>query len=455
MTVHIEGLSWKPLQGSFCLKEVSFSLDRGSVTVITGANGSGKSTLLSLIAGRAPYLRGKPSGTLHSCGIDVFSSGISALFPRVLSISVRTERELFRPTVRQELLFPLQFLDVEESERQERFASSVTFFGLESILDQNPRHLSGGEQKLVALATAFAIRPELLCLDEPFSQLSNSKKALVLEALRVFAREGRTVVLSEHERNVLDGIASREIEMEGGQVVYDGPFRSVEDEKQHLQSIDIDGPSRNTPRFIIDGVQYHHRSITHNVQKKFLRIPFATIESGLTVLQGDNGTGKSTLLRLLRGLVRPERGTIVFDGKKIGKASSHKKMIYLPQDPLRFFYAVNGREQLFYGVSSVEVERLIESFSLSSLLDILPCYLSTGEQRRLALACALARFPSFMLLDELDAALDLRWRNLIGRELTRSVTSGCDVLIASHSLFLWSANAREIALEDLGAFSYG
>ena len=191
------------------LRGVNLKLRRGERLALVGANGSGKTTLLRLLHG------------LVSCssGARVMQGGgaepvVAMLFQRpfVLSLSVR-----------QNLIVALWLRGLPRAERSARAADALHRVGLEGLAARPARELSGGQQQRLALARAWALRPDLLLLDEPTASLDPSAKREVESLIEAIAAEGVTLVMSTHNLGQAKRLAGRVACLEAGRLVVDLP----------------------------------------------------------------------------------------------------------------------------------------------------------------------------------------------------------------------------------------
>ena len=199
------------------LQEIDLTLAQGERLALVGANGSGKTTLLRLLHGLVPCSTG--TRVVQGSGPPPV---MAMLFQRpfVLSLSVR-----------QNLLIALWLRGLPRTERGQRAADALRRVGLEGLADRPARALSGGQQQRLALARAWALRPDLLLLDEPTASLDPSAKREVESLIEAIADEGVTLVMTTHNLGQAKRLARRVAYLEAGRVVVDLPvdrfFNSV------------------------------------------------------------------------------------------------------------------------------------------------------------------------------------------------------------------------------------
>ena len=194
------------------LHPLNLRLHRGERLALVGANGSGKTTLLRALHGLVPI---QGHRELHATAGGA-APRLAMVFqkPFVLNLSVRAN-----------LLLGLWLRGVPRAERQQRSVQALQRVGLQALATRSALALSGGQQQRLALARAWALRPELLLLDEPTANLDPSAKREVEALVEEIAAEGTTVVLSTHNLGQAKRLATRVAYMEGGRLVVDLPVQ--------------------------------------------------------------------------------------------------------------------------------------------------------------------------------------------------------------------------------------
>lgn len=165
----------------------------------------------------------------------------------------------------------------------------------------------------------------------------------------------------------------------------------------------------------------------------------------MTALTGKNGSGKTTLSRVIMGISKAEKGTVLIDGedsKNLSLAETGRKIGYVMQNPARQIFSTSVREEIMYGLENLGLEdeekesrakEYLDYFDLSGREDDFPFSLSHGEKQRLVLASVLAMKPNWLMLDEPTASLDYMRREQLGEYLLKiNREQGCGIIIISH-----------------------
>ncbi len=223
--VHMHGFGYRyPDAEHRALDAVDFELAEGEFVVVAGRSGSGKSSLLRALCGLIPhYHGGEVTGSLSVCGLDVRDAGPAELGGLVGLVGQDPETQVVSATVRGELELALE-LRGEPATASARAIEEVTLaLGIAELIERPVETLSGGELQRVALAGALVLRPRLVLLDEPTSQLDPVAGEELIGLLRRLNEEwGMAVVLAEHRLDRCLAAADRVVTFERGGIAFDG-----------------------------------------------------------------------------------------------------------------------------------------------------------------------------------------------------------------------------------------
>lgn len=431
--VHAEGFSFAYAgQSSLILSKVTMDVPEGAFAVIRGSTGSGKTTLLKCMTGvLAPA--GEKRGIL-----DIFGCGEPAPFD-VGYVMQDPESQIVCDTVLRELAFGLESMGMHPDAMRRRVAEVATVFGIGSLVDAKTADLSGGQKQLVNLAAALAMRPRLLLLDEPTAQLDPVSARHLCDALRVVNAElGVTVVVATHSPELFSGLATCAFDLEGGTLSeMDVACLSFEQGKGSVMvgphPEEGRGPSGSSDRSIsVQGAWFAYARDDAWV----LRGLEASFGPGaISGIVGGNGCGKTTLLKAIAGIVKPQRGKV--------RNPLQGFQAYLPQDPRLLFTAETVEGELAR-IGSIPAG-FLESLSADELA-LSPLDLSGGQQQMLALGMLLSTKPKLLLLDEPVKGLDAAWQMRLATLLRQLAEQGATVILATHDISFVSRVADAIAL---------
>ena len=229
--VNLQNVTYQyPLTKTPALQNVNLQVNEGEFVAIVGPNGAGKSTLCYTLAGFAPhFFKGEMSGTVEVAGKE---SSKSTLDEWVLNVGLAFQNPFnqisgAKYTVFEEIAFGLENIGVPREEMKSRVEDAMALTGIRDLADRSPYSLSGGQQQRVALTSILVMRPKLLVLDEPTSQMDPIGTREVFGTIRKMAEEGMTVVLVEHKVEWIAEFADRVIALKDGSVLLEGKPNEV------------------------------------------------------------------------------------------------------------------------------------------------------------------------------------------------------------------------------------
>ena len=484
------------------LHDVSLRLPEGELTVLVGESGAGKSTLLRCINGLAPHFTGGAlSGTIRVNGLDPVQAGPQAMSRHVGFVFQDPESQFVLDHVEEEIAFALENAAVPPQSIRVRVEEVLDLLDLEPLRDRPIATLSGGEKQRVAIAAALVLRPAILVLDEPTSQLDPKSAEDVLNALaRLNADLGLTIVLAEHRLERVLPFADRLVYLTaaGGELLSGEPRRV-------LEQIDLAPPLARLgkalgwsplPLTTKEGLRFSRalhrtqaaesetrreaapprpsarpfiavRNAAHTYRGGRPALRGVTLEvwpGEIVTLLGRNGAGKSTLLKSIVGLVRPARGAVLVDGEDVREhptAAICRKVGYLPQDPNALLFADEVQQELGitlrnHGLPAETPAALDRIASLLARLHLgdkaaaYPRDLSVGERQRVALAAVTVTAPGALILDEPTRGLDYVAKSALAALLRQWRAEGMAILLVTHDVELAAALADRVLLMSQG-----
>lgn len=245
--LELRGVTYRyPGYAKEVLVGVDLVIGDGEIVGLVGPNEAGKSTLCLVASGLAPAsIGGKLTGTLSINGESMAGRKTHELAELVVIgfQNPNTQRSGIAATVFEEVALGPMNLGLEVAEVVERTREAIALLGLEPIIERHPTRLSGGQAQLVAIASLLAMRPGHVILDEPTAQLDPAGTRLVGEALRQLAGRGTSLLIAEHKTDLLDGVCSRVIVIDGGAIIGDGPADDVLADPR-LTELGVEPPSR-------------------------------------------------------------------------------------------------------------------------------------------------------------------------------------------------------------------
>jgi energy-coupling factor transport system ATP-binding protein len=426
-------------------------LRKGEYLLVCGASGSGKSTLGYLFNGLIPhFFSGTLEGTVLVAGVNTLDSRPTDLFATVGMVVQNTDAHLFNATVEDEIAFGLESLGLPPPQIEARIRRVARDFHLEALLGRSPMALSGGERRLVAIASVICVEPSVLVLDEPHANLDWEGVRLLRDALRQIHKSGRTVVVIEQILGVFTEDITRCVLLQAGKVRLDGPPKDVGPLllQEHLIPRYAPRPRRTPETEVIlevDRLTYRLGSATILQDVSF------RIRRGETIaLVGRNGSGKTTLIKHFNGLLRPTAGQVRYKGLPVTASSPSQMARFIGlcfQNANDQIFKSTVKEELMAGPLAVGkspgpwFEEICRILDLHRLWDRSPHRLSEGEKKRVALGSILVMEPDLLVLDEPTVGQDGRFREALAELLHDLQGRGVATLLATHDLDFARATA--------------
>ncbi len=228
--VEFENYSFRYLGSQrYALREINLRIDEGEFVLITGPSGCGKTTLLRSMNGLIPHFYpGDVEGRVRVCGMEVAEHETFELARCVGLVFQDPENQMLTLSVEREIAFGLRYMGLPREEIWRRVDWILEAMGIEGLRFKPPNELSGGEQQKVAIASLLAMRPRVLALDEPLSNLDPMSSVSIVRLLKKLHEELKlTIVIAEHRLDLLAPIATRIILMNEGRIVEEGKPRAV------------------------------------------------------------------------------------------------------------------------------------------------------------------------------------------------------------------------------------
>lgn len=434
------------------LRGVNLSAHPGTLTLVCGSSGCGKSTLMRALTGLVPQMTpGQLEGAVRIDGRDLSEVPLTEVGHLCSSVFQNPRTQFFCDTVAEELAFCGENYGRDRADLIESSERAATLMGIYKLMDRKLSTLSGGQLQKVALACALASGAPVLLADEPTSNLDPAAIADVREALGTLKEQGMTIVVVEHRLHFLRGLADQVLLMEAGAVTrrWSGEeFYSMTDEERcslGLRTLVDPGPPETwvTSRGRRGGAAPDEASrlSCRNLSFSYGDTPIfnefnADFYAGeISCIAGENGVGKTTLVRMLCGLAAPNSGEISLDGVTSSRRHRRAACALVMQDTGRQLFSDTLSGELTIGASDAggeAGEKLLADFDLANLGDRHPLSLSGGQKQRLVIAAARAARRPIVILDEPTSGVDARHLDSITATLRRIADEGAAVIVVTH-----------------------
>ncbi|MGI6751132.1 MAG: ECF transporter S component [Anaerovoracaceae bacterium] len=482
------------------LTNISLNIVRGEFITLCGSSGSGKTTLLrQLKSSLTPY--GGREGEVFFEGEELAKIPQEVQAAKIGFVMQDPENQIVTDKVWHELAFGLESLGYETEEIRLRVGEMASYFGIQDWFYKDVHLLSGGQKQILNLASILAMDPRVIILDEPTAQLDPlAASGFINELYKINRDLGVTVIISEHRLEDVLPLSDRVLIVERGSVIFDGipgeiasafrgmgqeillsmpapiriyasidnnlaPPTTIREGRAWLSQIvkgrqleiveDDEGSKTDSARVAmrVSDLWFRYGKNHQDVVKGF---SLSVDEGELLAILGANGAGKTTAVNLMGGLLKPFRGKVYSQGKKV---------LILPQNPQNLFVKKTVGEDLEEALEdlsmdvkekNIKIGEVIRLCSLEGVLDQHPYDISGGEQQRAALAKVLLRQPEILIMDEPTKGMDGWFKRRLGGIIKELKGSGVAVIMVSHDVEFCARYADRCALFfDGGILSQG
>ena len=506
--ITVEKLRYRyPHTKELALDGVDFSVEKGEFIGIIGENGAGKSTLSQAIMGLVPqFYKGAYGGKVMVDGLEAGKTPVAQLCGHVGLVFQNPFNQLSgaKDNVYEEVAFGMQNLGVPAEEMKKRVEEALKILDIWQCRDRNPFDLSGGQMQRVAIASVLVMRPDVMILDEPTSQLDPQGSDEVFQAVEKLTNSGITILMIEQKIEKMAAYCDRILLLhKGKQIAFDTPQKvfslknleeygilapaftrickaeqvtlpdgtypvTVEEAAGVLKakhgSVGNAGNAEDgksvekvgnveTEQFCIENLDFSYLADVPVIKALNMKL-----DKRPTAIIGQNGAGKTTLVKLLKGLLKPVSGSIYFHGEDIsGKtvAMLAGNVGYVFQNPDDQIFKYNVMDEILFGPLNIgmdpecakkEAERALELTGLKGKEKENPYDLELYERKMTAIASVLAMDTDVLILDEPTIAQDWKGRQIIGGIIRSLAERGKLVIAILHDMDFVAENFERVII---------
>ncbi len=471
-----------PFQEEPAVKDICFHVKKGQVVLITGASGSGKSTLIRLMNGLCPhFFQGTLTGQIFHDGKPSADKTLQEMSSLVGTVFQNPENSFFALNVEEELAFAHECQGKEPETIKEIVCAAAGQLGITSILDASIHDLSQGQKQKVALGAVLSMNPSIVVLDEPTANLDPESTTELGQLILELKSRGMTIIIADHRLYWLENIIDQVVVMNQGQIAATGDF-SILAEQDLAQTCGLRSCRVSDCRHTLKGLPdtghievknltfgYNGHGPTGSIHDQtqsetknesnaasyknshikgqpllYEDVSFA-LPKGVTGIIGDNGTGKTTLARILTGLTKIKQGNFFIDKVPVSPKKMLGRAAIVLQNTDHQLHMNSVIQEIFMSSGKkgswkkheTELLEVLNRFGLAPLAHRHPQSLSGGEKQRLVIACGLASKPDIFILDEPTSGLDGNNMRRIAKMIRSAATEqGMSILVITHDLEL-------------------
>ena len=446
--IEIRELSFKYKGGAnYSLKDINLKIKKGECILLCGKSGCGKSTLLKLINGIIPEVYdGDICGSVRVNGINTFTTEIHELSKFVGSVFQNPKTQFYTTNTTDEIAFGLENYGIDTETINKRITEVEKDLRLERLMNKNIFNLSGGEKQKIAIASTYALSPEIFVLDEPSSSLDIKSMKELSQTIENLKAMGKTIIIAEHRLWYLKDIVDRAIYMEDGKIIREYNMEEIEklseDERlktglRHSSYKDINLVN-NEESFNEESSLEIRNLIFKRNARTILSIDNLKFSYGNIIgIVGENGIGKSTFAKIVCGLYKTNDEEILKDNRRFNRRNRIKESLLVMQEVNYQLFTDTVFDEILL-TSKIRDKNIVNTYlkdmELENIIDRNPHTLSGGQKQRVIILSALLSGKKILFFDEPTSGLDYRNMKIVAKNIKKVKKKDRLILIISHDI---------------------
>lgn len=455
-------------KGTKTIDGISFSIARGEFVLIAGKSGSGKTTVVKCINGLIPYFHdGILAGDVFIHGRNTKNMELYEIGGYIGSVFQDPRSQFFTTNTTDEVAFGCQNIGLPKEVIFNRVGNAFSHLDIERLANRSIFKISNGEKQKIAIASCFAMNPDIYLFDEPSANLDITSTLQLARIMKKLKEDGKTIIVVEHRLYYIKDLIDRVIYMENGKAARfltrnDITDFCVEDmEKMGLRQFNLNNAHCRTPAairtsktyFSVKGLTFtYKKDYSMNTIKLLQNINFTAEGGEIVGIVGKNGTGKTTLTKLCCGLFKEKRGIITLNGETLSYKKRLGKIYMVMQDSDYQLFSDSVITELTLGLydkakNKNQCEEILDSLGLLQFKNCHPAALSRGQKQRLTIAAAMMSGTRVIFFDEPTSGLDGEAMKQVAGVILSLAEKGCIIFVITHDYeFLLESTTRILHL---------
>ena len=444
--VEVDKLSYQYEENdTWMLNGVNLKVRKGECVLLTGESGCGKTTLTRCINGLIPHFyEGKLEGCVRVNGMVTAEVPIHQIAEQTGSVFQDPRSQFFTTNTTDEVAFGCENLGYPREVIQKRTENAFGDLSLDELKDRSIFALSSGEKQKIALASTYALQPDIFVLDEPSANLDNQSTRQLAEMLSRLKKDGHTLIISEHRLHYFADLADRIIYMRDGAITKEWSgedIKALSDETlrrlglrmfylEHVCCSEFGCPISKKSLLTVEGLcaKWERKTVVEDVG-------FELACGEIVGIVGENGAGKTTLVRTLCGLQKECKGKVIYKDTALPPKKRTDHMFFVMQDADYQLFTNSVRSELCFGdkvISDAVLNETLARFGLLKYKNVHPLALSGGQKQRLCVAVAVVNDADILFFDEPTSGLDGKNMRNLGAILQEQAKKGKTIVLISH-----------------------
>ena len=450
------------------LSNINFKVKEGEFILLTGQSGSGKTTVTRLINGLIPhFFEGSLTGSVKVLGSDIKTITPGEMGKNIASIFQNPRSQFFTTNSTKEVAFALENYGIDRNEMIDRVNCAFHDLEAENLMDRDMFSLSSGEKQKIAIIAAKTLNPKIYVFDEPSANLDIHSIIKLKKIMEWLKKQGHTVIVSEHRLFYLKNLVDKCLIMKDGKIDRELKKNDID----NLNDSDIRAYKLRT--FKLSNIKYELKdnlivnkqnadfkvenlSFSYDVNHSVLSNCNLEGNFGETVaIVGHNGNGKTTLGKIMSGLLKSRSGQFFIEGKYTKQKNLYKSVYFVMQDADYQLYSDSVVSELMLSsMNSIKqndekIENAITLLNISSFRNRHPQSLSGGQKQRVTIAAAIASNKKILIFDEPTSGLDYENMKVVSEAINTLRKKGILIFVISHDLeFLSRVATKAVFIEN-------
>ena len=431
------------------LQNISFHIKKGEFVLLLGESGCGKTTMTRLINALAPdFYEGEIAGDVIIDNMNTREHTIQELSRSVGSVFQDPRSQFFTTDSTAEIAFSCENAGLKREITVSRIIDAAEILKIKNLLGKSVFKLSNGEKQMIAIASVYAGKPEIMVFDEPSANLDNHSIERLKNNLETLKDRGHTIVISEHRIYYLRELCDRVFIIKNGKIekiLSGSEFKNLSNEHLNqagLRGIHQEKPVRKKsnhkstdPVLKLQDISFGYKRNNNLLSNLNINVHKGEI-LGITA---KNGTGKTTLLEIICGIKKQKSGTIYINDKKTNPKDRIKRTYFVMQDSDYQLLTESVKKEIYLGSKKEKghEERglyVLNQMNLTDYLDRHPASLSGGQKQRLCIAVSYMKNVDIICFDEPTSGLDYKSMKSVAALLRILAKSGKAIIITTHDL---------------------
>ena len=453
--IKLKDVSYSYSEEKQIVKNLNLKIKDGECILLCGRSGCGKTTIGRIINNLIPrfFENGLMNGEVYIDDKNTNQFEMYELSRLIGTVFQNPKAQFFHTNSDAEIVFGLENSGMESEEIIKSYKKAVNELNIQNLTNRNMFLMSGGEKQIIAFASIYAMNPKVYVLDEPTANIDKTTILKIREIIEKLKEAGHTIIICEHRLYFLKDLVDRVLYVDKGvikQSFSGNDFFKLDDKKRismGLRSLEEPTLKTETKQNISNNsLKIENVSCNYGEKKVFENLKLGVNEGEILGIIGENGVGKTTLIRCIAGLHKQSEGQISLNGKVLNNKERQKLSAMVMQDVNYQLFTNNLVEECHLGnnCSDSQIEEVLKELGLIEFKELHPMVLSGGQKQRLVIGNAVLSDKQIFIFDEPTSGLDYEGMKVVSKELKKLSKNGYYIFIVSHDIEFINATCDRV-----------